>query len=880
MTARRRDSILAVFAACLLAGLAPSSGAPICCPGPTVDPVAFEIVEGVPDKKSWEFEASEPTARFHSSALALAGLPKKYNAAGVIDDRKAPFLVRGTTTLQLAAGEYRLLLRARGAARLRLDGNIIVETKFRVPSDNGHGAVPELKTAAEPGLALLPAENQEQLVTLVLDGKSHEFRLETIVGDQKLRPELGEISVSIAGPGQPQASPGEPSFKLLAPQPSISLSERNWSAYKRDNLDLLAQSDTQTRRALASQHDAYWNRRHEIAQAHVRQHPAPAVPDVSGTENELTSVDRFLAAARPEAAQAFTPLLDDYAFLRRLALDTVGTIPSPQEIAAFIDDKSSGRRNRAIDRLLNDPRWADHWTSYWQDVLAENPGILKPELNNTGAFRWWIYESLFDNKPFDRFVTELVMMEGSVAYGGPAGFGLATQNDAPLAEKAHVLAKAFLAVELKCARCHDAPYHPFKQQDTFSLAALLDRGEQKLPKTSTVPLAAGARQPAITISLRPGDKIEPAWPFERLVAAQLSDDVLHNSGDSRERLAALLTSPDNERFAEVIVNRMWTRYIGWGLVSSVDDWFEAERLQPELLTWLARDFVEHGYDLKHLARKILQSRLYQSEVAAIAATAGADAEHPLRAAAPLGPARRRMTAEQIVDSLFAAVGKPFNSEELTFDPAGRSPARQFGNLGHPRRAWQFTSLSNERDRPALSMPAAQSVVDLLVTFGWRESRQNPLTVRDEEPNVLQPLVLANGVVGARIASLSNDSAVTALALQDNSLEELVHKTYLRIASRPPRIDEVRIFVDLLRDGYSQRREEAAAQATSDKPGQRRSAVAWSNHLSPEASLLKLEMERQARSGDPPTKLLTADWRERMEDMVFALVNSPEFVFVP
>jgi hypothetical protein len=582
-------------------------------------------------------------------------------------------------------------------------------------------------------------------------------------------------------------------------------------------------------------------------------------------------------AARPEASRAFTPLLDDYAFLRRISLDTIGTIPSPEGIAAFSGDKSADRRARAIDRLLADPRWADHWTSYWQDVLAENPGILKPELNNTGAFRWWIYESLFDNKPFDRFVTELVMMEGSVAYGGPAGFGLATQNDAPLAEKAHVLAKAFLAVELKCARCHDAPYHPFKQHDTFSLAALLDRSEQKLPKTSTVPLVAGARQPAITISLKPGDKIEPEWPFERLVAAQLSDDVLHNSDDSRERLAALLTSPDNERFAEVIVNRIWTRYVGWGLVSSVDDWFEAERLQPELLTWLARDFVEHGYDLKHLARTILRSRLYQSEVAA--AVAG-DGEHPLRAATALGPARRRMTAEQIVDSLFSGVGKPFNSEELTFDPAGRSPARQFGNLGHPRRAWQFTSLSNERDRPALSMPAAQSVVDLLVTFGWRESRQNPLTVRDEEPNVLQPLVLANGVVGARITSLSEDSAVTALALQDNSLDELVKEVYLRIASRPPRPDEVRMFVDLLRDGYALRRVETAALVTDYKPGERRSAVAWSNHLSPEASLLKLEMERQARSGDPPTKLLMADWRERMEDMVFALVNSPEFVFVP
>ena len=107
------------------------------------------------------------------------------------------------------------------------------------------------------------------------------------------------------------------------------------------------------------------------------------------------------------------------------------------------------------------------------------------------------------------------MMEGSAAYGGPAGFAMATQNDAPMAAKAHVLAKAFLAVELKCARCHDAPYHPFKQQDTFSLAAMLDRKPQTLPKTSTVPLSRRRRKPLIKISLKPGDKIEPAWPFAR-----------------------------------------------------------------------------------------------------------------------------------------------------------------------------------------------------------------------------------------------------------------------------------------------------------------------------------------------------------------------------
>src|SRR6185369_14006664 len=135
-----------------------------------------------------------------------------------------------------------------------------------------------------------------------------------------------------------------------------------------------------------------------------------------------------------------------------VSLDASGLIPTPAEIRAFLADPPAERRSRAVERLLASPSWADHWVSYWQDVLAENPGILKPTLNNTGPFRWWLHEAFLDNWPIDRFVTELVLMDGSRMYGGPAGFGMATQNDAPMAAKAQILARAFLGVELACAR--------------------------------------------------------------------------------------------------------------------------------------------------------------------------------------------------------------------------------------------------------------------------------------------------------------------------------------------------------------------------------------------------------------------------------------------
>jgi hypothetical protein len=243
------------------------------------------------------------------------------------------------------------------------------------------------------------------------------------------------------------------------------------------------------------------------------------------------------------------------------------------------------------------------------------------------------------------------------------------------------------------------------------------------------------------------------------------------------------------------------------------------------------------------------------------------------------PARRRMSAEQVLDSMFAAVGKPFRAEELNLDPDGRRPPTEFLNLGVPRRAWQFTSLSNERDRPALSLPVAQSLVDVLETFGWRSSRQDAVTDRDEATTPLQPAMLANGVAANRASRLSDDSAVTDLCLKDQPAEMLVRDVYLRVLSRVPTEAETAGALAYLGDTYSGR-VVPGASAVRNPPHTPARRVSWSNHLSPEATRIQLENEKAARAGDPPTNRLTPAFRERMEDIVWALLNSPEFVFVP
>ncbi|MGH9673095.1 MAG: DUF1553 domain-containing protein, partial [Bryobacteraceae bacterium] len=568
------------------------------------------------------------------------------------------------------------------------------------------------------------------------------------------------------------------------------------------------------------------------------------------------------------------PLTSDLELLRRVALDTTGLIPTPAEIKTYLADAPRLRRQRAVERLLADPSWADHWVSYWQDVLAENPGMLKPDLNNTGPFRWWLHQSFSENMPFDRLVTELVQMEGSQMLGAPAGFAQATLNDAPMAAKADIIAQAFLGQKMGCARCHDAPFHPFKQKDLFSLAAMLNGKPMKLPATSTVPMIEGGRTPVVTVALKPGESIAPDWPFADLIDHSDSGALPKGGAvPSRREVAAFIVSPQNDRFAKVIVNRVWKRYMGLGLVEPADDWAKVKPSHPELLDYLAREFMHSGYDLKHVARLILSSHTYQRKpVASSVEQTGS------KGRLFAGPARRNLTAEQLVDSLYLASGKIFDCEEMNLNPAGDRPPSQFLNMGKPTRSWQMTALSNERDRPALALPIAQSVADVLSAYGWRQSRQNPATTRDDAASPMQTLILANGILGTRIVRLSDDSAFTELALRDVPVGELVKESFLRILSRPPTMEETRMFAEQLGPDYASRQVKGAELVNTTRKTDNR--VSWSNHLSAEATLIRLEEEKRLRMGDEPTRRLTPRFRERFEDALWAMVNSPEFVMVP
>jgi hypothetical protein len=829
--------------------------------------VLVEIFEGLANKKSWNFRPPRYVESFTLPAFGIVDVPKKYSSRGILVDRSGPFLIRAMGQVTIPNGSQRILLRCRNASRLYLDGRLIAKTNFHNISSSAHGKVIEIDSTLSPNIRPLRRGDTEQVVQIIGDGKTHRVRLEMIVGGQGHRPEFGDTSVSIALPGK--------EFRLLSDAINVPFTNESWEKYVGQRHHVLAEMNVIRRKKAGLAETEYWNRRHQTAREQIAKTPVVPVPSVSNKLPVSNVIDRFIGSKLEAAGKNPSPLINDMAFLRRATLDLIGTVPTPAQIDEFLKDEKSQRRSRLIDRLLKHPGWADNWVGYWQDILAENPNIIKATLNNSGPFRWWIHESFRDNKPFDRFATELVRMEGSRYFGGPAGFEMAAQNDVPMAAKAQIIGRAFLGLNMTCARCHDAPYHDIKQEELFKLAAMLKRGPQTVPKTSSIPGGdAAVASLLVKVTLKPGTSVKPGWSFSKLVTKNALSQDLKATKDNREQLAALMTSPRNKRFARVIVNRLWKRYMGRGIVEPVDDWENATPSHPELLNYLAREFVLHNYDLKHIARLILNSHTYQRTARSEKDVTG---EEPYLFASPL---LRRMSAEQVVDSLFLTAGKPFRAGLICIDVDGSLLYKSSAlNLGEPKRAWEFGSLANERDRPSLSLPFAQPFVTVLETFGWRSARQNPITVRNEDPTVLQPAVMANSVLARRITRLSDDSAFTKISLETQPVETLVDRVYLRMLTRKPTAAERSLFVELLSKGYQNRR------VKNPKPRMKpkrlpRGLVGWSNHLHSRANEIKVELQRAVERGDPPTNLLNPDWRELMEDMVWTLMNTPEFVYLP
>lgn len=428
--------------------------------------------------------------------------------------------------------------------------------------------------------------------------------------------------------------------------------------------------------------------------------PAPALPSVSGPV--FNGIDKFIVAKwqqgkLPEAQQAPT-VADDVAFLRRVYLDVVGVVPTVNEAREFLIDQRADKRQQLVSKLLaEDAGYAYHWTTFWEDLLASADTNIRGGILTRGNYRSWIQARLFANKPYDLMVAELMdaslpgyrkaVEQRSFEETFEVGY---IRNDTPVVtmETAANVGQVFLGTNMKCASCHSHFENPEWPQTKFlAFASAFSRRDLEL----------------VRCEKRTGELVAPAFPFEVPGAPR---QLPMEEKERLHRVAQLLTDPLNPRFAQAMVNRLWKRCFGLGLVEPVDE-FRSDRQasHPELLEWLAQELIRSGYDTKHILRLILTSRTYQLAYDALLA----DKFDPVQPTAPRyfrSPQLRRMSAEQLLDSL-SVVG-----------------AQQ--DLGARRTLFRTTATTFTQ---AMGRPASRSEI---------------ITTRSEELAVLQFLEMLNG----------------------------------------------------------------------------------------------------------------------------------------
>lgn len=377
---------------------------------------------------------------------------------------------------------------------------------------------------------------------------------------------------------------------------------------------------------------------------------------------EANPVDRLLAPYYSKNKIAPSIAVTDHIFVRRVFLDTIGLLPSPEEVTAFRDDNRPDKHIRLVEELLQDKKnYAEHWITFWSDCFRNS---YTRQYHGGGGKRItdWLKKSLEENKPYDQFVRELIS-----PVGGSDGFikGVAwrgTVNASQVVEMqaAQNVAQVFLGLNIKCASCHDSFINDWTLEQTYSFASIFSEGPMDVHRCN---------KPT-------GEKAEPAFLYPELG----SIDAKAPRKERVKQLSEIITSPKNGRLARTVVNRLWAIFFGRGLVDPVDE-MDNPTWNQDLLDWLANDFADHGYDLKRTMKILLTSRAYQRPSVRLNEDVEEYVFH--------GPVVRRLSAEQFldgIDQVIVAAGKDVPRRHTGGQRAGmRNLDRLMRTLGRPKR---------------------------------------------------------------------------------------------------------------------------------------------------------------------------------------------------
>lgn len=456
-------------------------------------------------------------------------------------------------------------------------------------------------------------------------------------------------------------------------------------------------------------------------------------------------IDELVFAKQQTLGIPASDLCDDATFIRRTTVDIAGRLPMPEETKAFLADTSPEKRDKWIDQLIDSPGYADYFANKWGAVLRnrrQNPEYA----HGTFAFHSWIRQSLYENKPYDQFVREIVAAAGDSGQNPPVIWYRELKD---VNQQVEDTAQLFLGMRIQCARCHHHPFEKWSQEDYYGFAAFFSRVGRKPSENPSEQKIFHNRGVAQAKNPKTGHDVKPTGLGAK--ALEIPADR-----DPRQALADWMRTPDNPFFAPALVNRYWKHFFDRGLVDPEDDMRVTNpAANAELLNALAKHFVDSKFDLKDLVRTICNSRAYQlsSQPNEFNLT---DKQNYSR----YYP--KRLTAEVLLDAINQVT---LSNTEFSELPVGTR---------------------------AVQLPDQASNSYFLTVFGRPQAETACECERSQEANLAQSLHLLNSaeVQGkltakeGRAALLAADTART----DDDKLREL----YLLVYSREPVAEELQI----------------------------------------------------------------------------------------
>lgn len=447
-------------------------------------------------------------------------------------------------------------------------------------------------------------------------------------------------------------------------------------------------------------------------------------------------------------------LCDDATFLRRAFLDALGALPSVEETRSFLSSNEPGKRELLVDRLLGltgDPKldtyndqYAAYWSLRWSDLIRNNSAVLGE--SGMWALHNWMRESFRTNKPMGKFVSELITAKGSIFSNGPANYYRIANNPSDLAEST---AQLFLGTRLQCAKCHHHPYERFSQDDYYGFAAFFARVASK----SSAEFGIFGGETVIVVNS--GGEVSHPKTGAVMKPTPLQDAPLEHASDRRIALADWLTRKENAAFARNIVNRYTAYLLGHGLVQPIDDMRSTNPpSNPQLMDHLVAEFQQSGFDVRHLMRAIMRSRIYQldSQPNAVNAEDSRFYSHYQV---------KRIAAEPLLDCIDDA------TMVRTKHP----------NMPLGKRAVELPDA------------ATNNTNSFLVTFGKTKRASVCECERTPDENLAQALHTLNGdIVSTKIADAQG--RVAALVASAKPVDNCIEELYLATLCRGPSTEEL------------------------------------------------------------------------------------------